>query len=68
VPYFHSLCAGSNDYVSVDGNTVICEVPTNRNIVAAMSSYAVMDNSNDETKMSTCELTSELPVSQQEKL
>lgn len=51
-----------NDHVSVVDNTAVSQVPMNRDIIAAVSDHAIMDDGNAETKMGTCELESESPV------
>jgi hypothetical protein len=50
-----------NDSVSVD-NTDVSEVPTNRDIITAVSGHTVTVESNDETKIGTCEVESEFPI------
>jgi hypothetical protein len=44
-----------NNYISIDDNTTVLEVPTDRYIVAAVSGHAKMDDSDDKTEMSTRE-------------
>lgn len=44
-----------NNYISSDDDTTVSEVPTDRDIIDAVSGHAVMDDGDDETKMNTCE-------------
>lgn len=47
------------DSVSVDNNTTVFEVPTDHGIVTAMFVHAVIDDTNDKTKIGTCESESQ---------
>lgn len=47
------------DQISTGDNIGFSEVPTNCDIVTAMCRYAVTDDSNDETEISTCEVETE---------
>jgi hypothetical protein len=64
-----------NDYVSIDDNAAVSEVPgdrdivaavsevpSDRDIVAAMSDHAVIDGSDDEHEIGAYELESERPI------
>jgi hypothetical protein len=51
-----------NNYVSVTDNTTVSVVPTNHDIVAAVSGRAVMRYSDDGTKIRTCKLECEHPI------
>jgi hypothetical protein len=42
--------------------TPVSEVSTDHDIIAAMCGHAVMDDSNDETKIGTCELENAWPT------
>jgi len=45
-----------NNYISIDDNTTVLEVPTDHYITAAVSGHATIDDSDDKTEMSTREL------------
>jgi hypothetical protein len=51
-----------NDCVSIDDNAAVSEVPSDRDIVAAVSDHAIIDGSDDEHEIGACELESELPI------
>jgi hypothetical protein len=42
--------------------TTFSEVPTDHDIIAAVCGHTTMDDSKDETKISTCELEGECPI------
>lgn len=42
--------------------TTVSEVPPDRDIIVSMSSHALMDDSDDETEISTCQLENEHPI------
>jgi hypothetical protein len=42
--------------------TAVSEAPIDHDITAAMCGHTIMDDSKDETKISTCELESEHPI------
>jgi hypothetical protein len=50
------------DQTSTGDNIGVSEVPTNCDIVAAMCRHAIMDDSNDETEISTCEVEREQQI------
>jgi hypothetical protein len=51
-----------HDYVSIDDNAAVSEVPSDRDIVAAVSGRAVTDDSDDEREIGACELESERQI------
>jgi hypothetical protein len=51
-----------NDYVSVDDNAAVSEVPSDRGTVAAVSDRAVTDDSDDEREIRACQLESECQI------
>ena len=51
-----------NDYVPTDDNAAVSEVPSDRDIVAAVSDRAVIDGSDDEHEIGAYELESERPI------
>jgi hypothetical protein len=59
-----SVPAGVNfhDYVSVDNNAAVSEVPSDGDIVAAVSDRAISDDSDDEREIGSCELESERQI------
>jgi hypothetical protein len=44
-----------NNYISIDDNATVLEVPTDRYLVAAVPGHATMDDSDNNTEMSTRE-------------
>jgi hypothetical protein len=48
--------------VSIDDNTAVSEVPSDRDIVAAVSDRAVTDDNDDEREIGACELESERQI------
>jgi hypothetical protein len=51
-----------HDCVSIDDNATVSEVPSDRDIVAAMSDCAVTDDIDDEREIGACELESERQI------
>jgi hypothetical protein len=51
-----------HDYVSIDDNAAVSEVLSDCNIDAAVSDHAVTDDSDDECKISACELESKRQI------
>jgi hypothetical protein len=51
-----------NDNVSIDDNTAVSEVPSDRDIVAAVSDHAVIDGSDDDHEIGAYELERERPI------
>jgi hypothetical protein len=51
-----------HDYVSIDDNAASAEVPSGRDIVAAVCDHAITDDSDDEREISACELESERQI------
>jgi hypothetical protein len=51
-----------HDCVSIDDNAAVSEVPSDRDIVAAVSDRAVTDDSDDERQIGACELESERQI------
>src|SRR5215468_1902631 len=51
-----------HDYVSIDDNAAVSEVPSDRDIVTAVSDLAVTDDSDDEREIGACELESERQI------
>jgi hypothetical protein len=48
--------------LSIDDNAAVSEVPSDRDIVAAVSDRAITDDSNDEREIGVCELESERQI------
>jgi len=44
-----------NNYISIDDNATVLEVPTDRYIVVALSGHVAMDYSDDKTEISKSE-------------
>jgi hypothetical protein len=59
-----SISDGVNfhDYMFTDDNAAVSEVPSDRDIVAAVSDHAVTDDSDDEREIGACELESERQI------
>jgi hypothetical protein len=51
-----------NGYVSIDDNTAVSEVPSDRDIVTAVFDHAVIDGSDDNHEISAYKLDSERPI------
>jgi hypothetical protein len=51
-----------HDYVSIDDNAAVSEVPSDRDIVAAVSDRAITDDSDDEREIGVCELETERQI------
>jgi hypothetical protein len=50
------------DYISIDNNAAVSEMPSDRDIVAAVSHHAVIDGNDDEHEIGASELESESPI------
>jgi hypothetical protein len=59
-----SITNGVNfhDYVSIDDNAAVSEVPSDHEIFAAASDCAITDDSDDEREIGACELESESQI------
>jgi hypothetical protein len=51
-----------HDYVSIDDNAAVSEVPSDCDIVAAVPDRAVTDDGDDEREIGACELESERQI------
>jgi hypothetical protein len=51
-----------HDYESINDNAAVSEVPSDRDIVAAVSDRAVTDDGDDEREIGACELESERQI------